>query len=332
MLGAFRPLAATLAFGALLTLSGPTLAQKPTGDPILDRMQKDIFFLASPECEGRGVETKGIEKAADYVAENFKKAGLKPALKDGTYFQPFTVPMPPALSKPTALTLSGPDGAKRDLKLDAEFVALGFSRTGQAKGDLVFAGYGISAPGLKYDDYDGLDVEGKIVVILRRTPRYGQGGYKRFDTTVPAGEDSPHAAFATKIALAAKHKAAGLVIVNDSTAAAGEADPLPKFEDFATGTVAAKFPVLMVKRAVLDRLLAAGKHKPLKDLEAEIGEKLKPRSFELKGWAADAEVTVVRKDVRAKNVIGVLEGSGPLKDETVVIGAHYDHVGYGEYY
>ena len=93
MSGTFRPLAATLAFAALLALSAPTSAQKPFDDPILDRMQKDVFFLASPECEGRGIETKGILKAADYVAEAFQKAGLKPAMKDGSYFQPFTIVM-----------------------------------------------------------------------------------------------------------------------------------------------------------------------------------------------------------------------------------------------
>ena len=330
MSGTFRPLAATFALGALLALAAPAPAQKPFDDPVLDRMQKDIFFLASPECEGRGVGTKGIDKAADYIAAAFQKAGLKPAMKDGSFFQPFTVPMPPSLGKPTALTFRGPD-AKKEPALDSDFAVMGFSRTGQAKADLVFAGYGITAPALKYDDYDGLNVEGKIVVVLRRTPRYDEKGDKRFDTTVPDGETSPHAAFVTKIELAAKHKAAALIIVNDTTAAAGDADPLPKFDEFATGTTPAKFPVLMVKRAVLDDLLAAGKHKSLKGLEAAIGDKLKPQSFALTGWTADAQVTVERKDVPAKNVVGVLEGSGPLKDETVVIGAHYDHVGYGEY-
>src|SRR6478752_6564469 len=108
MSGTFRPLAAAFAFGALLALSGSTLAQKPTDGPILDRMKKDVFFLASPECEGRGIETKGIEKAAAYVEENFKKAGLAPAMKDGSYFQPFTIVMSAKLGKPNALTLTGP--------------------------------------------------------------------------------------------------------------------------------------------------------------------------------------------------------------------------------
>src|SRR5215213_3611180 len=119
MSGTFRPLAATFAFGTLLLLAGSSRSQPPAAapepaaktlsDPILDRMKKDVFFLASPECEGRGIETKGIEKAAAYVEENFKKAGLKPAMKDGSYYQPFTIVMSSKLGKPVSLTLTGPD-------------------------------------------------------------------------------------------------------------------------------------------------------------------------------------------------------------------------------
>ncbi len=328
MSGKFRPLAATLAFGAILALSAPSTAQKPFDDPILDRLQKDIFFLASPECEGRGIETKGIQKAADYVAETFQKAGLKPAAKDGTYFQPFTILMSAKLGKPTALTLSGPDDAKKEPKIGVEYSPMGFSPTGKAAGDLVFAGYGISAPDIKYDDYDGLNVEGKIVVILRRSPRYGVKGEKRFDTSVPDGEDSNHAAFVSKIEAAEKHKVAGLIIVNDSTAA-GKNDPIMQYDARMTSGVTAKFPVLFMKREVFDEILASGKHKSLKEIEEAITDKLKPQSFEVKGWKADSEVTVARDEIKAKNVVGVLEGAGPLKDETLVIGAHYDHVGYG---
>jgi Zn-dependent M28 family amino/carboxypeptidase len=326
----FRPLAAFVTLTAILALANPSAAQQPLGDPILDRMQKDVYFLASPECEGRGIDTKGIEKAADYIVESFRKAGVKPAMKDGTYFQPFKVTMSVKLVQPTSFVLTGPGDAKKEPKLATDYSVLGFSPQGKAAGELVFAGYGISAPALKYDDYAGLNVEGKIVVVLRRSPRYGEKGDKRFDTTVPDGEDSPHATFVAKIEEAAKRKAAGLVIVNDVTAAA-KIDPLHSYADHARGTVPATFPVLQMKRALFDEVLAAGKHPSVQELEAAIGEKLKPQSFELKGWKASAEVTIERKEVMAKNVVGVLEGAGPLADETVVIGAHYDHLGYGTF-
>jgi Zn-dependent M28 family amino/carboxypeptidase len=320
----FRPLAA---LAAALALAGSAAAQKPYDDPVLERIRKDIFFLASPECEGRGIETKGIDRAADHVAETFKAAGLKPAMKDGTYFQPFVVSMSPKVVKPTALALAGGD-TKKELKLNTDFTVMGYSAAGKANAGLVFAGYGITAPKLKYDDFADLDVKDKVVVVLRRTPRYGEKGDKRFDTSVARDDDSPHAAFASKIALAQNNGAAALVIVNDTTAA-GKADPLPAFEMHAGTPDAAKFPVLFLKRAALDEVLKAAKQKPLDEIEKGINDDLKPNSFALKDWSATAEVAIEQKKVNCKNVIGVLDGSGPLKNETVVIGAHYDHVGYG---
>ncbi len=322
-----RPLAGAIALAAVVALATPLPAQKPYDDPILERMRKDIFYLASPELEGRGIETKGIEKAANYVAGSFKKSGLKPAMKNGSYFQPFVVPMSAQLGKPTTLTITG-TGEKIEPKLGAEYTPMGFSGTSKAVGELVFAGFGITAPELKYDDYAGLDVKGKFVVILRRTPRYGEKGNRRFDTNATRDEDSNHAAFATKIDQAAKHKAAGLIIVNDSSAA-GKNDPIPTFQLHATGTTPSDFPILFAKRALIDELLANAKQKSLKEIEETINDQLKPVAFELKGLKATAQVTVDRKQVNVKNVVGVLEGAGPLKDETVVIGAHYDHVGYG---
>jgi hypothetical protein len=328
MSGTYRPVAGAVALAAILSLAVPSAAQKPYEDPILERMRKDVFFLASDDLEGRGIETKGIDKAADYIADTFQTAGLKPAMTNGSYFQPFTVTMSSTLGKPTSLSLTGPDDAKKEPKLGTEYTPMGFSGTGKGSGDLVFVGFGITAPELKYDDYAGQNVEGKFVVMLRRTPRYGEKGDKRFDTNIPAGEDSNHAAFTTKIELAAKNKAAGVIIVNDSTAA-GKTDAIPSYQMHAMGGPASKIPVLFLKRETLDEILASAKQKSLKEIEESINDKLKPVAFAIKGWKADARVTIERKEVKVKNVVGVLEGSGPLKDETVVIGAHYDHVGYG---
>src|SRR5262245_58048980 len=124
-----RPLAALFALAAILALTTPAPAQKPLDDPILDRMQKDIFFLASPDCEGRGIETKGIEKAADYIADAFKAAGVKPAMKDGTYFQPFKVPMSAKLGANNAFAIAGPDDKKIEPKLGTDANVMGFSST-----------------------------------------------------------------------------------------------------------------------------------------------------------------------------------------------------------
>ncbi|MFO0826412.1 MAG: M28 family peptidase, partial [Gemmataceae bacterium] len=293
-------------------------------------MRKDIFFLAGPECEGRGVDTKGIEKAADYVADAFKQAGLQPATKDGSFFQPFTITAGAKLDKPTKLVLSGPGDVTKELLLGTDFNPMGFSPTSKANADLVFVGYGITAPKLKYDDYAGVDVEGKIVVMLRRTPRYNEKGDKRFDTDAPSAEESEYAPFAAKIENAVNHKVAGIIMVNDTTGA-GKSDPIPNFLNHAMGTDPAPFPVMFAKREVLDSLVANGPIRSVGDIETLIDKDLKPRSFALKGWKADAEVTVNRKEFKCKNIVGVLEGAGPLAHETIVLGAHYDHIGYGTF-
>lgn len=325
-----RLIPAAAAAGLMIVLAAPAPAQKPFDDPVLERMRKDVFFLASPECEGRGIDTKGIEKAADYIADTFKQAGLRPAMKDGSFFQPFTVTTAAKLGQPVSAVLRGPGGVNRELKLGGEFNPMGYSPTSKASGGLVFVGYGITAPELKYDDYAGVDVAGKVVVMIRRTPRAGAKGDDRFDRNTPEGEDSEHASFVRKIENAAAHKAAAVVIVND-TASAGRLDAIPQYANHAVGTTTAEFPVLFARRAVLDALIAAGPVRSVADVETLIDKDLKPRSFEIKGWSLDAEVTVSRTEYRVKNVVGVLEGKGPLADETVVIGAHYDHVGYGNF-
>lgn len=305
----------------LLIVTG--LAPAAETDPILNRMKKDVFFLAGEECEGRGIETQGILKAGEYIADTFKKAGLKPGGVDGTYFQPFTINGAPRLGTPNSLTLTGPEGAK-ELKYGTEFTPTAMSSMGKKKAELVFVGYGITADKLKYDDYAGVNVEGKYVIVMRRTPR-ADGKPMPFDPN-PA---SPFQALNTKIANAVAHKAAGIIIVNDATLAKEgmEPDELVPFSYRSGG--AADIPVLMIKRAVLDQLLSAQKKK-LADIEKAIDTDLKPQSMALTGWSAESEVTITRPKLPARNVIAISEGSGPLANETIVIGAHYDHLGRGE--
>ena len=290
-------------------------------DAVVKRMTKDIFYLAGPECEGRGIETEGIKKAGEYIANTFRDAGLKPAMKDGSYFQPFDVPGPTRLGTPNTLVLKGPDGMLLDLKYGTEFATTGMSGNGKKSAGLVFAGYGITADKLTYDDYAGLDVKGKFVVLLRRTPR-AENKDRPFDPD----PNSAHPALATKLQLAAKHGAAGVIFVNDATYGK-DGDQLLSFD--YRGAAPANFPVLHVKRAALDKLFAAA-GKKLADVEQAIDADTRPQSFALTGWTAAAEATISKIGYPTRNVVAVAEGAGPLADETVVIGAHYDHLGKGE--
>ncbi|HET6572392.1 MAG TPA: M28 family peptidase [Fimbriiglobus sp.] len=290
----------------------------PAAEPALEQIKKDLFYLAGEECEGRGIETAGIRKAGAYIAAAFQEAGLKPAGTEGSYFQPFTVYGRPRLGTPNTLVLTGPNDRTLDLKYGEDFTPTGMSAAGKAEGGLVFVGYGITAPKLGYDDYAGADVTGKFVVVLRRTPRTEE------EKNPFEKDGTPHADLVTKVSNAAKHGAAGVVFVNDATYGKGD-DSLLAFR----GGELAGLPVLHMKRAVLAKLLAA-KGKKLTEIESSIDKNLKPRTVALTGWSAAAEVTVDRQAIPCRNVIAVAEGSGPLADETVVVGAHYDHLGRGE--
>ena len=294
----------------------------------IDRMKKDLSFLASDVCEGRGPETEGINKAADYIAAAFKEIGLRPALADGSYFQNFTIPGTARLGSPNQLVLAGPLGQQLELTAGKQFAVCGLTASGKVSAGVVCAGYGITAKpgkdgeGPDYDDYAGLDVKGKVVIVLRKTPR--------FNSKVPFSPDAErrYAPLVTKIANAEQHKAAALLFVNDHDTAAKSDDLMPF--DYAAAGGRAEFPVLHVRRALVDQMLQASAGMTLAELETDIDRDLKPRSVELTGWSAQVQATVDRPEVKVKNIIGVLDGKGPLAKEYVIMGAHYDHLGRGD--
>jgi hypothetical protein len=253
------------------------------------------------------------------------------------------------LLKPATLQLRGPLGQEIELKAGAQFEPSGVSTTGKVSAGVVFVGYGITSKDspiseddifsgwgrivrraatskpIAIDEYAGLDVEGKVVVILRDTPRA--------DDPVGINQNWRRGRYATmteKMTNAVKHKAAAILLVNDRDTAR-DGDDLLNFGYYAGVGRALlnlpQIPVLQVRRSVVEMMLGA----KLEDLERGIDCDLKPRSQAATGWTASLSIDVKRSaDALAlHNVVGVLEGSGPLKDETIVIGAHYDHVGYG---
>jgi hypothetical protein len=305
-------------FLTALMLSAPLAwPQGPTSE---ERMRRDITFLASDECEGRGPGTKGLDKAADYIAKIFAESGLKPGGKEG-YFQPFTIGGGATkLEGTTTLKLEGPNDQVIDLKLGNEFQVMGFSGSGKFSAPLVFAGYGIVAKEIGFDDFKDVDVAGKIVVLIRRTPRWGNK-----DMPFDGPRRDGHASLEKKQALAETKKAKAVLLVNDPS----EAQDKLLSIDYAAGGALSSIPSMQVKRNVISMVLESALKKSLADIEKTIDKDLKPQSAALTGWTATLECNVKRTMVAVKNVIGVVEGSGPLADETVVVGAHYDHLGYG---
>ncbi|WP_254513691.1 M20/M25/M40 family metallo-hydrolase [Anatilimnocola floriformis] len=345
------------------------------------RIKESVGYLASDELEGRGVGTEGLNKAADYLAGEFKKLGLKTELFDGTPFQKFEVTVSTDLGPKDQnfLTLVGPEQLK--LKLGEDFTPLAVGGSAKFDTNLVFVGYGISAKDLNYDDYEGLDVKDKVVVIIRKEPQQ-KDPKSKFDGERP----SRHAPFMQKISNANGHGAAAVIFVNDGLelqsareqvakitkeaqdklveenkkfvelkepteeqkakheeavkklndrlselAKEAEKDPdqvLP-FQGAGPDSQQRKMPVFFVKRAIIDSVVKKSLGKSLDEIEASIDADLKPQSAALTGWKADGEASVLQKKAEVKNVIAVLEGEGPHADETIVIGAHYDHVGFG---
>lgn len=337
----FKPfgwMSKTLLVGSLGTAviaadPGPSSSLDLGSNATQARMKKNLFFLAAPEGEGRGPLTKGLDRAADHIAAQFKELGLKPLGKDGSYFQPFTT-RGANFDGLSTLEFKSPNGGTTAFVFgprlkpdDASLV--GLSGSGKATGPLVFAGYGISPAKEKegaYDDYKDLNVEKKVVMVLRDGPRAN-----RKDD----GFDTPNArrvavSLNEKIGNAQKRNAAAIIFVNDKVSSA-EKDVIPSFSHLATGNFGAKIPVFMVSRALANRLLKEGGLEGLTEKEEAIDKDLKAQSAELKGVTVTAEAKVTRGPtaIPLKNVVGVLEGSGPLADEAIVVGAHYDHVGSG---
>jgi hypothetical protein len=305
---------------ALLLLCCLVVRADTTQKPVATRMRADLTFLASDACEGRGPGTLGIDKAADYIAAAFRVAGLHGAMPDGSFFQPFTVRGSPTLEPGAEVNLAGPDVETKRLVLKDDFQIIGLSGSGTTTAPVVFVGYGITCPEPSFDDYHGVDVAGKVALIIRRAPRYG-------DKDHPFADDQTmqqHAALQTKIANAAKHKASAVLLVNDGSE---RDDPLMEF-GYASGA-AGSIPAAQIKRSFADAMLKSTVGKSLAELEQAIAKDLTPAGAALRGWTATVSATIERKKIPVKNVVGVLDGAGPLAEESIVIGAHYDHLGYG---
>ncbi len=294
------------------------LAAHPSDSLITaDQIRDDIRYLASDALEGRLTGTPGNEKAAEYIEEVMEKAHLKPAGDDGGYFQKFDFVSSVKLGSGNALRITGPGIAEPlEPEPDVDFRPLGFSSNATVTGQLVFVGYGISAPDNKYDDYANVDVTGKVVVALRYSP----------DGSDPRGELNRYSSFRNKARTARDRGAAALILVTG---------PVDEKEDeiirlsFDHSFASSGIPAVSMKRALLEQLLRPTGH-TLKDIQDSIRSSRKPMSFAINGTSAALTTDVEQITGESSNVAGYIEGNDPaLKNQVVIIGAHFDHLGYG---
>lgn len=262
----------------------------------------DVKYLASPELKGRATGSPELEKAADYIESQFNSFGLKPTA------QPFPVVVGAHLGTNNHLDWTIQDTTTPVGRMQP----FSFSSTGALNAPVVFAGYGITDSDKHYDDYAGIDVKDKIVLILRHEPREKK-------------EMSLHAALIEKAVNAKMHGAKGVLLINDIFAHDGKDNGLDKF-GVTSGPTDAGILFVQVDAEVAVRLLAA-EGTDVRKLTEEINRDLKPHSFVLDGLTVSVSVDIRRDTKTVRNVGAYLPGE---TDEYVVIGAHYDHLGLGD--
>src|SRR6185503_536112 len=289
-----------------------------------DALLGHIKFLAADDLKGRGNGYEGLERAADYIAEQFKSAGLQPGV-NGSWFQPFELNAGLSIGPTNTLSFQS-RGRTITLTLGTSYyplAATGSDKTPSVKLDkvpLVFAGYGLAVPDLGYDDYKNIDVSGKAVLVFTHEPQEHDAG-SRLNGTRPMPQTSLNA----KAQLALSKGARLLIAVSDPTHRNDEGQySLFKADPDADDQ---GFPVLRVRRTEMQPLLDAWR---LDSAARLIDMDLVPRSEVLSGATVDYVESLSKNRKTVRNVIGILPGSDPaLAREAVVIGAHYDHVGLG---
>ena len=289
----------------------PSLAQAKTTETFVEYLR----YLASDEMKGRGNGTPELEEAARYIAELFRDFGLVPAGEEQTYFQEFELGLGRAFGPNNQVTFETGTEQIR-LQVQKDYFPLTSGPDAVIQGPLVFAGFGISAPELNYDNYKDLDVEGKIVLVFEHEPQ------EQVEDSLFAGKElTPYATVLHKIVNAKERGAAGVILLSDSFnhPQAQEQQPGRAVEVQDMG-----IPSLRLTREWSERLLQQSGRDSV-EIADRINSSLTPFTFAL-GFPAVVSLDIVRVRRTVRNVLGLIPGE---TDSVIVLGAHYDHLGLG---
>ena len=301
-------------------------------DALLEHTRK----LSSDEFEGRAPGTKGEELSVTYIADQFQKVGLKPGNTDRTFFQ--AVPLVGITPEPAPLTVK--KGAQtQTLKWKDDVVAWTKHVSDTAalnSSDLVFVGYGVVAPEFNWDDYKGVDVKGKTLVMLVNDPPVPDpANANELDPKTFGGKAMTYyGRWTYKYEIAAQKGAAGALIVH-------ETGPAGYGFNVIQGKTGEQFDLVTpdknMSRAAIEGWITLDQAQKLMQMSGQNFDTLKQqaatREFKPVPLGATASMTIKNKlrTVNSRNVLGRLEGSDPkLKDEYVVYTAHWDHFGKNE--
>jgi hypothetical protein len=289
------------------------------------RWWSHIVFLADDQLEGRNTGSEGYRKAAAYVQGEFERAGLRPAGTDG-YFQPVKFNSREIVERESSVELVR-DGKAEPLALGEDaLISLRVDPAKSLEAPLVFVGYGLTVPEVKYDDFAGLDVRGHIAVYLSGGP-----------SSIPGPLSSHYQSAAERGKFLARAGVLGSCVIANPIAmdvpwtrvALSRFQPAMSLDYADLDESFGQKLGVGINPAHLDKWLAGSGHSAEEILALAKERKELPR-FPL---AADlrAKVVVKRSKVESPNVVAVLAGSDPeLKDEYVVLSAHLDHLGIGE--
>lgn len=324
--------------GAWLCFAGGERAEeraeallRPQGAEVLSEwasiFRQHNVTLTDPFFEGRAPGSRGIEFAADYIEFHFRRGGLKPAIPgsgdgEASFRQNFEFGSRTTAGR-QSLALTGPSPI--NFRAGTDFSLIGLSGNGEVKGPLVFVGYSIEDAEDGYSSFpEGTDLTGKVALLLRFEPMNDEGKSRWTET----GVWSTYSTLENKIRAAVDRGAAAVLFANPPGADDSRMGKLETVESLPSRR-GLRVPVMMVSEEAAERLVRAGdaSGRSLLDLRkiADAGASV----VDLPGARISLAAELSRGRIETSNVIGLLPGRGALADEYIVLGAHYDHLGYG---
>jgi hypothetical protein len=301
---AFKYVTRTLPLLIILFL----LSCKGNREVTTKELQDHIKYLASDSLQGRMTGSAGDSLAADFIKNELTSYGMIPLSGDG--LQRFKVTKRVLPGKSNSLSISGINYTP-----DKDFMPLAFSSNSGLESEVIFAGYGFNINGdsIKWNDYNGIDVKGKWVMILRADP----------ETDNTKSSFIPFSGDRDKALLAKDMGAAGVLMVSGPAF-----DPQDTFESLNSEAFSVDIPVLRIKKEVADIILSKSKT-TIAALEKKLNETRKPIGFSTK-VTINGISEIVRESSNTRNVVMILPGEDEqLKNEYIIIGAHFDHLGTG---
>ena len=300
-------------------------------------LKRHMLFLSSDELEGRETGEPGLQVAARYLAVQAESLGLQALDKDKDYMQSYIIQEKAYDRENSRITITAADSS---LVTGTEPFYIIPSPGGDytvIEGEVVFAGYGINSEEHAYNDFENIDIQDKVVLIMNRAPMNEEGTEAQFENGKWTGMQN----FQYKMQYIYSQQPRAVMMVMDPKSGMQSIEDINpavakylsksrslKAEDEQEDGSPGNPPgMVLIHRQVADQLLASS-GKDLKDLQMEIDRNLVPQSFLLEGTSVKIELSMKTSDLEVFNVFGLIEGSDPaLKDEVVIYVAHYDHVG-----